>query len=271
MIKRNPKQRGSNLWDCKPQVGKCPQGCNQCFYNRPNAFYIPIDEQIIPEPSEVGDGIVRMNCGHDSNAQRDLVVKTARRYRDFFFNTSIPNFNFPGPVVYTANPKEESLPVLPSCRSNWDLNNLMFVRLRVSASNLAKIEPAIRSWTEYNIPVVLTFMAYYDPPAVEKVFAEAIRGDSDLKSFLCSLYPERVKLEGYHTEMLYQYRVRHVNSYWCPTKEFMGYVLDRMKLVGGRLVTMCGTLDSNFCLDCGNCEAYYRITIKHLNERNSNE
>jgi hypothetical protein len=107
MAKRNPKQEGSNLFDCRPQVGVCPNNCNQCFYNRPNAFYNNIDQPSIPSPEKVDTGIVRMNCGHDSNIERDLVIETSKQYKEVFFNTSIPNLDFPGPVVLTANPKEE--------------------------------------------------------------------------------------------------------------------------------------------------------------------
>ena len=46
-----------------------------------------------------------MNCGNDSNNQRELVIETAQRYKRFFFNTPIPRFDFPGPVVLTANPQ----------------------------------------------------------------------------------------------------------------------------------------------------------------------
>lgn len=225
MTKRNPKQEGSNLFDCKPQVGKCPLDCNQCFYNRPNAFYVSIDEPNIPTPAEVGDGIVRMNCGHDSNIQRDLVIETAQQYKKVFFNTSIPRFDFPGPVVFTANPKEEESPILKTS------NNLMFVRLRISSTNLWAIKYAISVYAEcWHVPVVLTFMAYYEEPPSKKD---------------------------------YVWRIRHINSYWCAKRDFMKSVMDRF---GGRLVTMCGTLDSNWCRDCRNCETYYWQTMKHLQE-----
>ncbi len=79
-VKRNPKQEGTNIFDCKPQCGPCPVGCAQCFYNRPGAFYTSIYEDLVPTPEEVGDGIVRMNSGHDSNIQRDLVIATALKY-----------------------------------------------------------------------------------------------------------------------------------------------------------------------------------------------
>jgi len=246
---RNPKQEGTNLFDCRPQVGSCPIGCNQCFYNRPGAFYVPIDQPNIPDPEEVGDGIIRMNCGHDSNIQRELVIETAKKYKNFFFNTSIPKFHFPGPVVFTANPKEEEL-AMSSGNCDWDqkqnvyFDRIMFVRLRVSPSNLHLVATAINSWIKYQIPVVLTFMAYYDqePPISEEVLKD---------------------LTG---QPIYEWRIRHINSYFCPTREFKEYVINRMKKIGGRLVTMCGTLDSNYCKDCMNCSTYYWQTMKHLEE-----
>lgn len=262
MTIRNPKQEGSNLWDCIPQVGPCPNNCFQCFYNRPGAFYVPIDSPSIPDPEEVGDGILRMNCGHDSNLQRDLVIETAKKYKHFFFNTSIPNFDFPGPVVLTANPKEEDSCVYPhDIDKAWEegkfqLDNLMFVRLRVSPTNLDLIERGVKCWTEKDIPVVLTFMAYYDqePPGTK-----LINHPDDPMAFV-------LKNDQEFKKVVYRWQKRHINSYWCPTREFKQYVLQRMKKIGGRLVTMCGTLDSNYCKDCMNCEIYYTQTIKHLQE-----
>jgi len=258
-MKRNPKQEGSNLFDCRPQVGPCPNNCNQCFYNRPNAFYNDINQPSIPSPEEVGDGIVRMNCGHDSNIERDLVIETAKQYKHFFFNTSIPKLDFPGPVVLTANPKEEEHVITPqwlSCNGQ-DLSNIMFVRLRVSSTNLDKVYHAVERWiTWYRIPVVLTFMAYYDeaPPGTFEI------NDPD--------YPMSYKLEddSEFPYVAYTWQKRHINSYYCATEEFMQYVTKKMKQTGGRLVTRCGTSKSRFCKDCRNCETYYYQTMKHLSE-----
>jgi len=239
MTVRNPKQEGSNLWDCRPQVGRCPMNCNQCFYNRPNAFYCDINEPQIPDPSEVGDGIVRMNCGHDSNLEKDLVLATAKQYKHVFFNTAITNLDFPGPVVFTANRREEADYFSPinSPELTPHLDNLMFVRLRVSPTNLHLVESAVRTWAGvYSIPIVLTFMAYYDkkPPG--------------------------------EFENLYVWKTRHINEYWCPTPKFMAQVLGQMRSIS-RLVTMCGTLESNYCRDCRNCETYYWQTHRRLNEK----
>lgn len=246
-MERNPKQIGSTLHDCRTQTGKCGMDCNQCFYNRDGAFYCDINKPQLPAPDTVGHEIVRMNCGHDSNFNRAACIKQALKYENFFFNTSVPKFDFPGPVVFTANPKEEepSSVILDNQLIQAGIraasSNLMFVRLRVSASNLNLITEAVQQWTSFQVPVVLTFMAYYEKKALQKVIDEV---------------PE--------AKTYYVWKKRHINSYFCPTRAFKQSVMKRMKNHGGRLVTMCGTLDSNYCRDCRNCESYYWITKKHL-------
>jgi len=263
MTKRNPKQEGSNLFDCIPQVGPCRNQCNQCFYNRPGAFYVPIDQPSIPTSEEVGDGICRINCGNDSNLQRDLVIETAKQYKHFFFNTSIPKFDFPGPVVFTANPKEEK-PVFMFGETKIP-ENMMFIRLRVSPTNLLHIEHAIRNITTLGVNCVLTYMAYYDqlpPGTIKPPKQENVRKNlEDWDKNICILSDRKD-----FGRIAYTWKVRHINSYWCPTSEYMRYVLKRMKNIGGRLVTMCGTPESGYCKDCGNCENYYWQTKKHLEE-----
>ena len=149
-MKRNPKQADSNLFDCIPQVGPCPIGCNQCFYNRPGAFYVPSTSRTFPRLEEVGDGIVRVNCGNDSNNQREHVIASTAQYPRRFFNTSIPRFDFPGPVVLTANPKEEdeakyAYPLRDGDGWKAPADNIMFVRLRTS-------QPILLWWTRPSPP-----------------------------------------------------------------------------------------------------------------------
>lgn len=223
---KNPKQEGSNVCDAIPQVGPCIQGCNQCFYNRPNAFYTNISETLMPTLEEVGDKIVRVNSGNDSNYKRNYVIATTNHYLKKFFNTSIPELDFPDPVVFTANPKEEEWFYSPKDIRSGSINNLMFIRLRVSSSNLELIDSAIEEWTqgEFKIPIVLTFMRYYDE-------------------------------EPKNNNGQFEFKKHVLNSYWCPTKVFVKKVLKRYK--NNELVTMCGTLKSPYCRDCGNCEKYY--------------
>ncbi len=226
MAKRNPKQEGSGVWDCKPQVGLCPIGCDECFYNRPGAFYVDIDEPHMPTLEEVGDGIMRVNSGHDSNIDREATIAATDQYSERFFNTSVMQLDFPSPVVLTANPREESAFLRPP---EIIPPGLMFVRLRVSASNQQLIDRAAEIWTAQGVPVVLTFMAYYSreplvPPGISVAVGEAC----------------------------YQWKRRHVNSYWCATTAFVLWTLGRYR--GNRMVTMCGTPTSPWCRDCHNCE-----------------
>jgi hypothetical protein len=225
-MERNPKQAGTNLFDCVPQAGPCPNNCNQCFYNRPGAFYLPIDVPQMPIRDEVGDGILRVNSGHDSNINRDHVIAITNHFPKRFFNTSVPKFDFPAPVVYTANPREEE----PAKRP-MDIHlytNIMFIRLRVSATNLIDILDAAYEWSVADVPVVLTFMRYYDYPPNNQFCYE----------YRKSIWPSRS---------------------WAPTREFMAGVMRvAQKLTTLAPITMCGTLDSGYCRDCLNCEKFYQ-------------
>ncbi len=244
MTIRNPKQVGSNVYDCRPQTGSCPIGCNQCFYNRPDAYYTDISKSDIPDIPDVEGGIVRMNCGHDSNLKRELVIAAATRYNNYFFNTSIANCDFPGPVVLTINcceeePKRALMPptVVPL--------NLMFIRIRASASNLGDVHRLVTEWSLADVPIVITFMAYYEDAVCHKMLTK-----------------KHAFYKG--IDKLYEYKTRHINAYWCPTKAMK---VRTMKLLGverNKLLTMCGTFDSNYCKDCRNCESYYWITRRRL-------
>jgi len=236
MTKRNPKQEGTDFFDCIPQTGTCPMNCNQCFFNRPGAYYVPLDQMpLIPTPGEVGDGLVRMNCGNDSNNQRELVIETAQQFKRFFFNTSVSRFDFPGPVVLTANPREEQ----PAVLVDPIPDNLMFVRLRTSGTNLPLVDEAVDYYTDRQVPIAITFMAYYtEAPKVDE--AEV----------------------GLPADEGYRWKVRHINPYHCATPAFMRTVLSRY--ADNRLVSMCGSIESGYCRDCRNCETYYVQTMKRL-------
>lgn len=190
----NIKMAGNQVVECCPQVGLCPLNCFECWHNRN-----PNTEPIIPEPDD--SKIIRMNSRHDSNIQKELVLATAKRYKDVFFNTSLPKFDFPGPVVWTANPNEEvGIPErrLPS--------NIMFVRLRTSSTNRRYIRRAIDWITAQNIPVVLTFMSYYRafPP----------------------------------NSAAYDWKIRHENKYWVPKESFIKVTMTWFK--NNPLVFRCG-------------------------------
>ena len=195
----------------------------------------------VPTPKEVGDGIVRMNCGNDSNNQCDVVIETAKQYKHAFFNTSIPRYDFPGPVVLTANPQEEQEGSY-ACRTGTATIGprrlpISCLRLRTSATNLRLVDRAVATWTAAKVPCVITFMAYDD---IEPVV------------------PEDLIFKG----RCYEWRVRHINLYWCPTKDFMRWVMSRDG--DNRLVSMCSSIESSYCRACRNCETLYLQATKRL-------
>lgn len=232
---RNPKQAGTVVFDCIPQSGPCPNNCNQCFYNRPGAFYTDIHESMVPHPADLPvEAIVRMNSGHDSNLHRDTVISVASLYPRTFFNTSIPRLDFPGPVVLTVNPREEDTFHRPPT-SNMPAN-LMFVRIRVSPSNRQLTQDAVRLWTARQVPVVLTLMRYYD---------------------------QAVPANTWNTpDPAYVFKTHILNAYWCPTLAYTQAVMD--VFMENRLVSLCGSHSGGLCQDCRNCETYYLQTAKRL-------
>ncbi len=231
MFKRNPKLIGSGIIECIPQEGECPVGCKDCFFQSGRSYIEPLSENLPHIPSlEMTKGkVVRMNDGNDSNIQRELVMSTAEQFDDYFYNTSIPRDieGFKAPVVLTVNPAEmtdkffHKLSPVPS--------NLMFVRVRVNMWNLKSVvEPAIHYYTDNNIPVVLTFMSYYNE-----------RGPEDYKDY-------------------YEFRQRVTNSYWCLKIDYINKLKDIYK---NKLVYYCDGVIK--CKDCGNClREYYMCKEK---------
>lgn len=221
MSEKNPKLVGSNIIDCIPQTGECPNKCSECFYNG-GRFYRSLDKPLIPTPKEAGEKIVRVNSGHDSNCEKERALAVTRCYKNKFYNTSIPNFDFPAPVVFTANrqcPQNKVHLVKPTL-------NLMFVRARVTPWNLDKVQKIIDFyWKTHGVPVVLTFMRFYNGDLIPPEH----KGDFEWKEHI-------------------------INSYWCPTTETIVAI---MSFFAGQGVRMCGTPYSSLCVDCRNCEFFY--------------
>ena len=214
----NPKLKGSNIVDCIPQTGNCPLECAECFYNG-GRFYRTLDKPLMPTLEQAYGKIVRVNSGHDSNINRELVIELTDKYKHKFYNTSVPNFKFPAPVVFTCNGRKLIL-------AKEELENLMFVRVRTSIFNLEEVDKAVDYYlVKHEIPVVLTFMRYYYsnkiPPEYRKYF---------------------------------EFKEHILNSYYCHTVETHLKILERYKGLG---VRMCGTPVSSFCVDCRNCELLY--------------
>jgi len=216
--KVNPKMVGTNLIDCIPQTGECPLQCEECFYNG-GRFYRTLDKPLMPSLEESKNKIVRINSGHDSNIQRESVIEKTRKYPYKFYNTSLPNFDFPSPVVFTCNGRKLLL-------VDKQLDNLMFVRVRTSVFDLENVDLAIEHYlNQYNIPIVLTFMRYYDGDKIPQEYK---------KYFI--------------------FKKHILNSYWCHNVDTHLEILKRYKGTG---VRMCGTPISSYCVDCRNCEFLY--------------
>ena len=224
---------GSGLIDCIPQTGKCPHNCDSCFYN--NGFYRTLDEPLIPSVEESEGRIVRVNSGHDSALQKDLVLKATELYHDKFYNTSTTDLDFPAPVVMTANParltdkgfhKIENPP-----------KNLMFVRARVNLWNVKLVADICYWYSQREVPVVLTYMRY---SYIESI-PETCRGKYDLKSHIINSYyslPYQVEFKDY---LWYSSMYPHI--YYC------------------------GSYFSSSCRTCGNCLREYYATKERITDK----
>lgn len=225
--KWNPKVIDSGIITCIPQTGLCPNGCPDCFFQSGRSYLEPLEENLphIP-PSHMAKGrVVRMNDGNDSNVKRDIVIKAAAQFDDVFFNTAIPEFDLPGPVVLTVNP----YPLTDTGFHKVDPvpHNLMYVRVRTNMWNITTVvDPVVEHYMQLGISVVLTFMAYYDTEIME--------------------------CYRHH----YEWRKRTVNSYHAIKYESWLWVMNRYRQQS--CVYSCGREGvSSLCRDCGNCLREY--------------
>jgi len=239
MYKANPKLAGSGIIACIPQKGMCPIGCADCFFQSKRSYLEPLADNLpnMPDPAEVArtGGVVRVNDGNDSNVDRESVVRAVQCYPMRFYNTSIPRDlgGFDAPVVLTLNPgkvTDESfhkLDVVPP--------NLMFVRFRTNMWNLSLADEAVNYYSSKEVPVVLTFMAYFI--TAEEAIPETHKSD-------------------------YIFRKRTLNSYWAITTAAWNEVMDRYSR--NKLVYSCGKIEGELgdtkCKFCGNCLREFHST-----------
>lgn len=239
----NPKTNGSHVVCCVPQKGRCPVRCSDCFF-QPNEetgesrAYLGKHYEYtpnIPTKNIYKGKIVRVNDCNDSNYQRDIVIKTAKQFPDKFFNTSISKdlAEFVHPVVLTLNPGSAK-----KTDTRWHKievpNNLMFVRLRVNTWNTKLIDEAVDYYTiKHEVPVVFTYMAYYETPIPEE------------------------------HQKYYTWRERTKNSYWVINPEEWDRIFSQYS--DNKLVRTCGSDATKFaCTECRNCENLYRVKIEEL-------
>lgn len=237
MYKENPKTAGSGILCAIPQKGTCPMHCMDCFFQSGRSFLEPLEDNLpnMPEFQDSLFRVIRINDGNDSNNQRDLVIESTKKYAMKFYNTSMPMIlDFDAPVVLTLNPAGHTdkdfykLDPIP--------DNLMFVRMRVNMWNLELVDEAIEYYTSRQVPVILTFMAYYD-----------LEVPDEYKKY-------------------YIFKKRTLNSYWVIRSETWKGIMD--KYWKNPNVYSCskieGELGSRACSRCGNCLREYFATMERL-------
>ena len=190
----------------------------------------------LPFPPRVSHQIVKVNDGNDSSNHMEEVITATKRYVHKFFNTANPNHlaEFPDPVVLTCNPGKKtdtSAYLLPNPPPN-----LMYVRFRVNAWNLDLADKVVQHYTKMQIPVVMTFMAY---------FTESV--------------PKEYQQH-------YIYRKRTTNVYWAITTKAFREIMKRWE--DNLLVSSCGKIeganDGTKCRYCGVCLREYFATLERL-------
>jgi hypothetical protein len=236
MYIENPKTKNSGVLCVIPQVGVCPVGCKDCFFQSGRSYLEPLADNLpnLPEPDDAH--IFRINDGNDSNNQRELVIDIAKRYKRAFFNTSMPKdiAGFGRPVVLTINPG--TITDIRFHKLNPIPANLMFVRFRINMWNLELAKVAVEYYTP-RVPVVFTFMAYYNEDV-----------------------PEAYK-------KYYSFRKRTMNSYWVITEEGWDLIMRMFK--DNTYVYSCGKDEKIFsCARCGNCVREFMVTEERLSNGN---
>jgi hypothetical protein len=237
----NPKTKKSGVVAAIPQTGKCPNMCDHCFFQSGRSFLEPLDENLpnMPSPEVADCRVVRVNDGNDSNVQRDKVMAAVSHYRMKFYNTAIPDDleGFDAPVVLTVNPADMTytqaylLKPIPK--------NLMFVRVRATTWTTDLIDRVVEHYSACEVPIVLTFMAFFSD-AVEECVPEGHRDN-------------------------YMYRKRTTNAYWAITTDAWRKVMQRYE--DNKWVYSCGfegERDTSACHRCGNCLREYFYTMERL-------
>ena len=236
--KYNPKTKGSGIICCIPQTGICPNNCPDCFFQSGRSYLEPLDKNLpnMPSLQQIGHRIVRVNDGNDSNNNRKQVVESTRYLPQKFYNTAntIRMEEFPGPVVLTANPAYYTNTIIQ--KLDTIPKNLMFVRVRTNMWNLELVDAAIAYYTEKEVPVVLTFMAYFS---------------------------ESIPLEH---RAHYTFRQRTLNSYYAITTKAWESVMGKYKY--NHFVYSCGKTEgeagTTLCSRCGTCLREYFNTMERL-------
>jgi hypothetical protein len=244
MYTENPKTQGSGIICAIPQGTACPIKCADCFFQSGRSYLEPLAVNLPNMPSTVyDDQVVRVNDGQDSNVARAHVIRETERFKHKFYNTAIPRLDFPAPVVFTCNPAErtDGKPMLVE-----PTVNLMMVRVRANYWNHETVQKAVGWYTAAKVPVVLTFMAYYDTAG------------TPLESYAARPGGLPHALDG-----IYTYRRRITNAYWCITRQGWENIAGAYRR--NPYVYTCGKdAETHQCARCGNCLREYHATIERM-------
>jgi len=234
----NPKTKGSGIICAIPQIGICPNKCEDCFFQSGRSYLEPLSDNTpnLPAVEDTKFRVVRVNDGNDSNVNRALVMNSVKNYPMRFYNTAIPKDleGFDAPVVLTVNPGKDT-------DNHWvSLNpipkNLMFIRVRVNVWNLTLTDEVVDYYSRREVPIILTFMAYFVTPIKE----------------------------GFKQH--YLFRKRTLNSYWAISTASWETVMNRYKY--NKWVYCCGKIEgekgTTACRHCGNCIREYFATMERL-------
>jgi hypothetical protein len=132
------------------------------------------------------------------------------------------------------------------CRLHYTVPpaNLMFVRLLVSPFNTELVARAIRHWTDWGVPVVLTFMAYHKEPTFKDVDWQGNAITAPAPGWTA--------------------RKRTLNTYWAVEAETWASIMFAYRK--NSLVSSCGEgmNGSIKCARCGNCLREYFATKERI-------
>jgi len=238
MYKENPKTKGSGIICAIPQKGICPNGCKDCFFQSGRSYLEPLEENLpnMPSYEESIGRVIRVNDGNDSNVDKKRVVETTCLYDMIFYNTSIPDLDFGAPIVLTINPGDMTDKDFYMLDDHHLPKNLMFVRFRANMWNLTLLDRAVEFYSSREVPIVLTFMAYFN----EEI-------------------PPKYKDD-------YIFRKRTLNSYWAITTDAWEKAMNGYKY--NKWVYSCGKIEGekgvSGCRFCGNCIREYFATMERM-------
>lgn len=234
----NPKTKSSGILCCVPQKGTCPNNCPDCFFQSGRSYLEPLEKNLPNMPDNVEHwNVIRVNDGNDSSNSKEKVIEDTKNYKLKFYNTTTFHniIDFDAPVVVTINPGDLTDNDYYACDVPVPLN-LMFVRFRANMWNRDLLDKAVKYYSEKKVPVVVTFMAYFNQ----------------------SIKPQYKEF--------YKWRKRTLNSYWAITTEAWETIMEPYKY--NKWVYSCGKIEGEkgdtACRFCGNCLREYFATMERM-------